>query len=82
LACKNPSVVPWSICSRWLNCHALASSMNILVTHVYREGNDVADSRADMGHLSGLLYFNVPPLCILNSLSKNKVCLPCFRFVE
>jgi ribonuclease HI len=83
LAYKNPYVVPWSIRSRWLNCHALASSMNILVTHVYREGNIVADSLANMGlHLTELLFFNAPPLCILNSLSKNKLGLPCFRFVD
>jgi hypothetical protein len=83
LAFKSSSFIPWSIKTRWLNCQKIASGMNLMVTHVFREGNDIADTLATMGlNVPNLMYFTEPPFCILNSLTKNKLGLPSFRFVH
>jgi hypothetical protein len=61
----------------------LASSMNIMVTLVYREDNVVADLLANIGlTLNTLLYMKNPPSCIIDSLSKNKLGMPSFRFMD
>ncbi|XP_065881606.1 uncharacterized protein [Euphorbia lathyris] len=36
--------VPWSIRQEWLHCLSICSRMNILVSHIFREGNRVADA--------------------------------------
>jgi hypothetical protein len=80
---SSSSIIPWTLRSRWLNCMKLASSMNIIVTHVYREDNVTADLLANLGlNLTTLLFMTDPPSCIIDSLSKNKLGIPNFRFVD
>ena len=54
-AFKNPSLVPWRLRNRWRNSLLLTSQMNFLATHIYREGNQCANTLANFGH-------NVPNL--------------------
>jgi ribonuclease HI len=80
---SSSSIIPWTLRNRWLNCMKLAASMNIIVTHVYREDNVTADLLANLGlNLTTLLFMTDPPSCIIDSLSKNKLGIPNFRFVD
>ncbi|MCH91676.1 glycerol-3-phosphate dehydrogenase [Trifolium medium] len=42
-------LVPWALNNRWRNCRKLSSSMNFVVSHVYREGNQCVDGLANIG---------------------------------
>ncbi|CAJ2635999.1 unnamed protein product [Trifolium pratense] len=81
LAFKSNSLVPWMIRNRWQNCKLLARRMNLIITHIYREGNVIADSLANFGlNTDNALFFWEPPSCIVNSLNRNKLGIPNFRF--
>jgi ribonuclease HI len=81
LAFKSPTLIPWTIRNRWINCQKLISSMNLLVSHIYREGNVSADSLANMGlNLTDFFFSNSPPSCIVNSITRDKLGMPSFRF--
>lgn len=48
-AFKNKSMVPWHLRNRWLNCRCLIRNMNFLVSHIFRERNQCADTLANVG---------------------------------
>jgi len=48
-AFSNKSIVPSHLSNRWLNCMKLLASMNFVVSHIFREGNQCADSLANFG---------------------------------
>ena len=48
LSCRS-SIVPWRFLSSWRRCLVYLSSMEIFVSHIYREGNQVADSLVSHG---------------------------------
>lgn len=48
-AFKSKNQVPWQIRNRWSNALVIIRSMNFVVTHIFREGNQVADSLANYG---------------------------------
>ena len=81
-AFKNPSLVPWKLRNRWMNYIMLTSKMNFLATHIYKEGNQCADTLTSAS-------FNVPnltvwlhmPNCIRAAYCKDRLGLPNFRFV-
>jgi hypothetical protein len=53
--------------------------MNCIVTHIHREGNQVADILARHGLvIPSLSRWNVAPLFIRDSLVKNQLGLPNF----
>ncbi|KAK2423320.1 hypothetical protein QL285_033782 [Trifolium repens] len=81
LAFSSNALVPWAVRNRWHNCKLLIRRMNFIITHIYREGNDTADSMANLGsNIDNASYFWVPPPCIINSLYRNRLGLPSFRF--
>ena len=47
-AFNNKSVIPWRLSNIWENCLHLLSSMNFLVSHIFREGNQCADALANL----------------------------------
>ena len=49
LAFKSSKLVPWHLQNRWDNCIHVISSMDFMVTHIYREGNHCADKLANIG---------------------------------
>jgi hypothetical protein len=55
--------------------------MNVMVSHIYREGNDIVDCLANLG-TNTEIFFLEPPVCIVNSLHRNKLGLPNFRFTS
>lgn len=81
MASKHPEKVPWELRNRWCNSMVLFRHLNCMVSHVFREGNKVADALAN--HVVSLtslsIWFDVP-LFINDSFLHNKSGLPAFRF--
>lgn len=75
------TLVPWHIRNRWNNILVIIRSMNCIVTHIYREGNQVADSLANYGLTSNSfeVWEGVPGFAS-ESFARNKIGLPNFRF--
>ena len=48
-AFKSKSIVPWGLKNRWDNCIGIIQGLNFCASHIYREGNVCADSRANFG---------------------------------
>lgn len=46
---KAPHLVPWRFKTSWANCLHIVRKLNFRVSHVYREGNSVADVLANYG---------------------------------
>jgi ribonuclease HI len=58
LAYKSSAMVPWLIRNRWNNCMYKLKDMNFFLSHIYREGNVLADKLASLGLVSpGLMLF-------------------------
>jgi hypothetical protein len=49
LAFKKNTLIPWALRNRWFNVQLLMRNMNVIVTHIYREGNECADYLANIG---------------------------------
>ncbi|XP_019433032.1 PREDICTED: uncharacterized protein LOC109339940, partial [Lupinus angustifolius] len=43
---NNNSLAPWKLFADWNNCKRKLQSMNVRITHIYREGNSCADKLA------------------------------------
>lgn len=57
------------------------SNMNCIVTHIFREGNQVADSLANYGLTLDFFFSrSTIPLFARESYVKNKTVFPNFRF--
>jgi ribonuclease HI len=78
---KNPDrAVPWVLRNRWKNVLHMVNNMNCIVTHIYREGNQVADLFANHGlSLASIVHWHLPPLFIRGCFAKNKLGIPCLR---
>ncbi|GAU35943.1 hypothetical protein TSUD_394910 [Trifolium subterraneum] len=80
-AFNNPSKpVAWPLRNRWRNVLFMLNHMNCMVTHIYREGNKVADLIANHGlSLSASTSWLTPPLFIADCLNSNKLGMANFR---
>ncbi|KAK9911619.1 hypothetical protein M0R45_035515 [Rubus argutus] len=73
--------VPWHYFTIWFNCRALLASMLVKISHVYREGNQVADCLANFGvDQVGTLWWDSCPPCALSAYCLDLVGLPNYRF--
>ncbi|KAK9930542.1 hypothetical protein M0R45_027578 [Rubus argutus] len=73
--------VPWRYSTIWFNCRALLASMSVKISHVYREGNQVADCLANFGvDQVGTLWWDSCPPCALSAYCHDLVGLPNYRF--
>jgi hypothetical protein len=69
-----------SLQNRWKNAMVLLKQMNCLVTHICREGNQVANSLANFGlALSEIAFWNEAHLFIIDRFKKNQLDLSSFR---
>jgi hypothetical protein len=69
--------------NRWQNCTKMTGRMNFMITRIYRKGDDISDNLANLGHnTDNVLFFWKTPSCIMNSLYRNKLGLPNFRFTS
>ncbi|TQD76419.1 hypothetical protein C1H46_038047 [Malus baccata] len=74
---------PWSIHTRWNNCTLLLQNMVFRCSHIFREGNAVADKLANLGLLSSsLVWHSTPPIEILPPLHSDFLGMPTYRFVS
>jgi hypothetical protein len=80
-AFQNTSIdVPWSLRNRWRNALVKFTHLNGMISHIFREGNQVADSLANFGcTLLDPVCWSQPPGFIIDSLEKNKFGIPSFR---
>lgn len=46
---NSPNLIPWHFRTSWANCLHITKQMAFHVSHVYREGNSVADKLANYG---------------------------------
>jgi ribonuclease HI len=73
--------VAWQLRNRWKNVLFLIRQMNCVITHIYREGNQVADMLTNHGlNLTSIVFWNEPPLFIRDNVNRNKLRIPNFRF--
>jgi ribonuclease HI len=75
---NNP--VAWCLRNRWKNALFMTSQMNFMVSHIYREGNQVADLLANHGlSLSSIAFWNNLPSFVRDCFYRNKHGTPSFR---
>ncbi|KAK2381212.1 hypothetical protein QL285_068838 [Trifolium repens] len=80
-AFQNSSIdVTWNLRNKWKNALVKFRLLNGMVSHIFREGNQVADSFANHACTitSPANWFQVPDF-VMDSLEKNKFGIPCFR---
>ncbi|KAK9949954.1 hypothetical protein M0R45_005462 [Rubus argutus] len=78
---RRPSLVPWKLQIRWFNCLYQISQMHFKVSHIFREGNKVADVLANYGTLSSdFVWWDEPPPFLLVYYNSDVVGHPQFRF--
>jgi hypothetical protein len=68
VAFSKPNQVPWPLRNCWNNVLILMRSLNFIVSHIYREGNIVADNLANEVSLWILCIFGMFYLAVLDSL--------------
>ncbi|KAL6126962.1 hypothetical protein ACLB2K_075007 [Fragaria x ananassa] len=78
---RSPLLVPWNLRVCWLNCLRCISEMTFRSSHIFREGNKVADALANHGtSLTQLIWWDSAPPFILSYCSSDLMGLPLFRF--
>ena len=57
--------VPWEVRHQWDSCLDDLTNLNFVVSHIFREGNGVADSLAKYGahHLEAQWWTSCPDFC-------------------
>ena len=81
LAFKSHKLVPWNLKNIWENCLHIISSMSIIVTHVYREGNHCADKPASIRlTVQHSEWWDQVLPQIRSDFVRNRMGLPYFRF--
>jgi isoprenylcysteine carboxyl methyltransferase (ICMT) family protein YpbQ len=75
LAFKNMNLhVAWSLRNIWHNAIVLLRQMNFIVSHIFREENQVADCSANYGlSLSSIMFWHEMSLFIKDTFDKNKL---------
>ena len=72
---------PWCVLTQWANCKAKMSQMQLHITHIYREGNQVADYLSKMGiHFNLLQWWPSFPPRIGHLLGHDYASMPSYRF--
>jgi len=57
--------------------------MNFVISHIFREGNQCADSLANIGvSIQGLFSWETAPAEVLCHIGRNMLGLPSFRFMS
>ena len=78
---RAPHLVPWRFRVAWYNCLHRISQMHFKSSHIFREGNQVADALANVGMSStGLVWWNETPPFLLDLCRRDSLGLSNFRF--
>ena len=76
---SNPSLVPLLLRNRWHNTHSLG--IQIIASHIFREGNCCADRLANMGHdIQGSVWISTLQTELHLNFFRDRVGLPNYRF--
>lgn len=78
LLSSRSSVVPWNHRNRWLYVLHLLSQMDFLVSHIFREGNKVADMLSKSSFTS--MWWSSAPQFVQNLVSQDMSGREQFRF--
>jgi ribonuclease HI len=77
----SPSLVPWRLRIEWLNGMVLARQLQLRVTHIFREGNAVADVLANYGAShEGTHRWDSLPQFLSSAFGRDFVSWPAYRF--
>ncbi|XP_019459974.1 PREDICTED: uncharacterized protein LOC109359738 [Lupinus angustifolius] len=80
---KGKAMVPWKLNNKCDHCKALLSSMDCIVSHIYREENNCADKLASYGlHHRTFTWWNIVPNFLSHDFSTNRMGLPNYRFIS
>lgn len=72
---------PWTLHSQWLTCKDFLSSSQFYASHIYREGNQVADKLSNMGtSFPSFQWWHTQPQDIASLSSHDAALLPNYRF--
>ncbi|KAJ4718896.1 Ribonuclease H [Melia azedarach] len=72
---------PWKLRSLWFSCRRMMDSMRIHYSHIFREGNAVADKLANMGlAFTSLQWWSNPPKEIKGLLHQDYIGRLKYRF--
>jgi ribonuclease HI len=75
----NHEVVPWDLRNRWKNC--LLLGINLVSSHIFREGNSCADKLANHGHtIIDFTWWDSLPQFLRGAFMNDKLGFPCYRF--
>jgi len=62
LVIKSPHIVPWQLKNKWDNCLLMIGNMNLMITHIFREGNHCANKIANLGlYVINFTWWNDAP---------------------
>ncbi|PNX74636.1 protein trichome birefringence-like 18 [Trifolium pratense] len=82
-AFSKSSMVPWRIRNRWMNALLLTKSMRFMATDIYREENHCVDKLANIGlTVQTFTWWDDVHRALSMDFARNKIGLPCFRFVN
>ena len=80
-AANSSNQVPWELRNRWLNVMTILNTMNYLVSHIYREWNQVADLLANYSlTIPSINVWQEVPMFSKDYYIKNKLGWPNFRY--
>jgi hypothetical protein len=83
LAFKSQLAIPWKFRNRWNNCLLLVRNMYSVVSHIYREGNHVADKLTNLGlGITYSLWFDSCPMVFRSDLVNNRLIWLVFVFLN
>lgn len=72
---------PWKFSTLWSICKSKMEGMQIQISHIFREGNQVADRLSKLGlHHHPLKWRDSPPREIQSYIAHDHVRLPNYRF--
>ncbi|PRQ38043.1 putative ribonuclease H-like domain, reverse transcriptase zinc-binding domain-containing protein [Rosa chinensis] len=78
---KNPNLIPWRLRTRWFNCVLRSRQMTFHISHIFREGNKVADKLANYGALhDGAVWWIALPSIITSEFGHDYSSRTSYRF--
>lgn len=78
---KSPNLVPWRLRAHWTNCIHVTKQMNFHISHVFREGNSVADALANYGAVNpGSHWWDTLPQFLVSSFGHDLSSRLSYRF--
>lgn len=76
----HPHSIPWRLRMHWKICLHLASLLHFRISHIFREGNSVADGLANYGaNNEGSVWWLSLPTCLATAFGRDLSSRPAYR---